>query len=222
MMRPSDRISRLATLILAIAAILAPQAESAEDAQSPASFPLFDGETFEGWEGDLAWFHLEDGAIVSGSLDEKIPHNQFLCTTTKFSDFELRFKVKVEGNANGGVQFRSKRVEGSTEVSGFQADLGWNFWGCLYDESRRNKTLSCADEDVQKQLVRKDDWNDYVIRAEGNRIQLFLNGVKTVDYTEQDEAIAREGIIGLQIHSGPPTRIWYKDLSIKSLPSGEE
>lgn len=204
----------LAVLVTSLAASHAVQAESESE-------PLFDGETFEGWEGDLKWFSIEDGAIVAGS-DERIPHNQFLSTKTTYRDFELRLKVKIEGNANGGIQFRSKRVPDNTEVSGFQADLGWNFWGCLYDESRRNKTLACADEALQKEIVKKDDWNDYVIRVEGNRIQLFLNGVQTVDYTEEDDSIARDGIIAVQVHSGPPSRIWYKDLSIKVLPSRDD
>ena len=186
----------------------------------PESTPLFDGKSFEGWEGDLKWFRIEDGAIVAGS-DERIPHNQFLSTKATYADFELRLKVKIEGNANGGIQFRSQRVPDSTEVSGFQADFGWTFWGCLYDESRRNKTLACVEKEEQTRIVKQDDWNDYVIRAEGNRIQLFLNGVKTVDYTEEDDTVARDGIIAVQIHSGPPSRIWYKDLSITVLPSDD-
>ncbi len=201
----------LATTLLASASV---HAES-------ESTPLFDGKTFEGWEGDLQWFRIEDGAIVAGS-DKPIPHNQFLSTKATYANFELHLKVKIEGNANGGIQFRSKRVPDSTEVSGFQADFGWNFWGCLYDESRRNKTLACADETLQKEIVKKDDWNDYIIRAEGNRIQLFLNGEQTVDYVEEDDSIARDGIIAVQIHAGPASRIWYKDLSITELTEQDE
>jgi len=186
-------------------------------AANDAPTALFDGETFAGWEGDLAWFRIEDGAIVAGSADERIPHNYFLCTEKTYGDFELTLEFKVEGPANGGIQFRSERVPDSTEVSGYQADFGWTFWGCLYDESRRNKTLVTVDEAKQDSIANKDGWNTYRIRAEGGRIQLFLNGEQTVDYTEPDDGIARKGVIGLQIHSGAPSRIWYRDLQIKEL-----
>ena len=69
----------------------------------------------------------------------------------------------------------------------------------------------------EAELVRSGDWNDYVIRCEGPRIQLWLNGVKTVDYTEPDDKIERDGVIAVQIHSGPPSEAWYKDIRIKTL-----
>jgi len=84
----------------------------------------------------------------------------------------------------------------------------------LYDESRRKKIL--AGEDNSK-LVKKDDWNEYVIRCEGTHIQLFLNGKKTVDYTEKEADIDRKGVIAVQIHGGPPSEAWYKDITIKEL-----
>ena len=49
-------------------------------------------------------------------------------------------------------------------------------------------------------------------------MQLWLNGYQTVDYTEPDESVEQEGLIGLQIHSGPPTEAWYKDIKIKVIP----
>jgi hypothetical protein len=68
-----------------------------------------------------------------------------------------------------------------------------------------------------KEVLKEDDWNEYVIRCEGRRIRLWLNGLRTVDYTEADEKIPQEGIIGLQIHGGPPSEAWYKDLAIRVL-----
>lgn len=187
----------------------------------PDSKSLFDGKTFAGWEGDTkkTW-RIEDGALVGGSLETTVPRNEFLCTTKTFGDFELKVKFKLLGDrklANAGVQFRTKRIPKHHEVSGYQADVGQNYWGALYDESRRNKVLAGPDAKLLDKLVKYDDWNEYVIRAEGPRIQLFLNGTKTVDYAEKDDKIERSGIIGLQIHGGAKAKVMYKDISIREL-----
>ncbi|GMU92038.1 MAG: hypothetical protein AMXMBFR4_10960 [Candidatus Hydrogenedentota bacterium] len=187
-------------------------------AAGPAAKSLFDGKTFTGWEGNLDVFRIEDGAIVGGSLKERVARNEFLCTTEEYGDFELRLKFKLLGEgANAGVQFRTKRIPDHHEVSGYQADLGEGYWGCLYDESRRNKVLAAPDKDELAKVLKLNDWNEYVIRAEGRHIQLWINGYKTVDYTETDEEIPQTGIIGLQIHGGPPSEAWYKDITIREL-----
>jgi hypothetical protein len=183
---------------------------------------LFDGRTFKGWIGDTnKTFHIQDGAIVGGTFKEKIPRNEFLCTRREYTNFILKVKFKLLGGAqaNGGVQFRTQRHENDNEVSGYQADMGDpSWWGCLYDESRRNKVLAQAPVDEVKKVLKRDDWNQYEIRAEGKHIRIFLNGAKTVDYTEEDASIPDHGIIAVQIHAGPPSEAWYKDISIMELP----
>ncbi len=183
--------------------------------------PLFDGKTFDGWEGDTAkTWRIEDGAIVGGSLEEKVPRNEFLCTKKSYGDFELKVKFKMLGDrktANAGVQFRTKRIPNHHEVSGYQADVGQQYWGALYDESRRKKVLVQPDPKVLEGLVKHDDWNEYRIRCEGPRIRLWLNGTLTVDYTEKDDKIERTGIIGLQVHGGGKTKVFYKDIQIEEL-----
>lgn len=188
-----------------------------------ASVSLFDGKTFNGWQGDTkkTW-RIEDGAFVGGSLAEKVPHNEFLRTERKFSNFVLRLKFKLVGTGdfnNGGVQVRSKPVVNPPyELSGYQADLGDGWWGSLYDESRRNKVLVKADPELIKKILKRDDWNDYEIRCEGKRLRLSINGHQTVDYTEPDDSIPQHGIIGLQIHGGGPAEASYKDITIEELP----
>src|SRR6266480_3117621 len=181
-----------------------------------APLTLFDGTSFAGWEGDTAkTWRVEDGAIVGGSLETTVPRNEFLCTTKTYADFELKVKFKLLGDrpkANAGVQFRTKRIPNHHEVSGYQADAGQHYWGALYDESRRNKVLAQPDKKLLDQLVKHDDWNEYVIRCEGPRIRLWLNGTLTVDYTEKDEKIERTGIIGLQVHGGAKAKAYYKDI----------
>jgi Domain of Unknown Function (DUF1080) len=182
---------------------------------------LFDGETLTGWEGDIrnTW-RIEEGAIVGGSLDRVVPRNEFLCTTRNYGDFELKVKFKLLGDrsqANAGVQFRTRRIPRHHEVSGYQADIGQHYWGALYDESRRNRILAQPNRSDVEKLVKHEGWNDYVIRCEGRRIRLWLNGTLTVDYTEQDAKIERTGIIGLQIHGGAKAKVYYKDITIEEL-----
>ena len=189
---------------------------------SHESTSLFDGKTFTGWEGDtIATWRVADGTIKGGSLTETVPHNEFLCTERTYADFELRLKYKLEttgGFANAGVQFRSVRAtDPAYEMIGYQADIGNGYFGSLYDESRRDKVLAGIDSLAGAQLVRPNDWNEYRILAKGRRIQLFLNGTQTVDYTEENQDIPQEGLIGLQVHGGGKVTIAYKDIEIIEL-----
>jgi len=184
--------------------------------------PLFDGNSFDGWEGNLKVFRIEDGAVVAGSLKERIPQNEFLCTEQQYSDFELRLKAKLIGEGkNAGIQFRSQRIPDHHEVKGYQCDMGEMrgrlIWGWIYDESRRRKFLAEGDDEKTKRVFKPNDWNELVIRCEGSRTQIWLNDYQTVDYTEKEKDIAAKGIIGLQIHSGPPAEAWYKDIVIRDL-----
>lgn len=182
---------------------------------------LSDGRSFAGWEGETnkTW-RIVDGAFVGGSLKAPVPRNEFLCTTRVYTNFVLRLKFKILGEgANAGVQVRTKRIPNHHEVSGYQADLGDpGWWGCLYDESRRNRVLAQSDLAIVNRILRRGDWNDYVIRCEGPRIQLWINGTQTVDFTETDPGIESAGLVGIQIHGGPASEAWYKDLRLEELP----
>ena len=202
----------LAVVTLAIGQAQAPQKPVA----------LFDGRSFAGWEGDIkGTWRVQDGAIVGGSQTAQVPRNEFLTTTRSFGDFVLRVRFRLvgtEGFINGGVQFRSRRLEKPAhEMTGYQADLGDQYWGSLYDESRRNKTLVAPAATLIAEILKRGDWNDYEIRAEGPRIRLSINGRQTIDYTETDPAIPREGLIGLQIHGGGKAEAWYRDITIVEL-----
>lgn len=204
----------VALMTLCVAAPLA----AAED----GFVPLFDGKTLDGWEGDRQVFRVEDGAIVAGSKEAKIPRNEFLCTTRDYGDFELRLKARLVGPGdNAGVQFRSRRIPNHHEVIGYQCDMGRMqdrpIWGSLYDESRRRTFLAQGDADKLRQALKPGEWNDLTIRAVGPRIQIWVNDLQTVDYTEPDAAIPRTGFIALQIHGGQPAVASYKEIRIKEL-----
>ena len=190
-----------------------------------ATLPLFDGKTFAGWQGDTnkTW-RVEGGALVGGSLKDKVPRNEFLRSQRSYTNFVLRVKVKIIGTAaggfiNGGVQVRSQPAQNPpNEMVGYQCDAGEGWWGALYDESRRNKVLVKPDPKALESALKKDDWNNYVIRCEGRRIRTSLTGVEMIDYTEPEDAIPQFGLLGLQVHAGGPTEASYKDLTIEELP----
>ena len=97
------------------------------------------------------------------------------------------------------------------------ADLEPNYWGALYDESRRDKVLMLPDSNLVNKILKIDDWNDYEITAIKNRIIIKLNGTKTVDFTEEDLSIPQTGLIGLQVHGGGKTRVGYKNLKFEKI-----
>jgi hypothetical protein len=192
-------------------------------AQSSDVIRLTDGKTFKGWEGDTkkTW-RIENGAFVGGSMETTVPRNEFLATERGFTNFVLRLKFKLvgtEGFINGGVQVRSQRITNPpNEMIGYQCDMGDGFWGALYDESRRNKILVKPEPAAVEKALKKNEWNEYLIRCEGKRIRTWINDVPMIDYTEPDDSIPQFGLIGLQIHSGAKAEASYKDITIQELP----
>lgn len=222
MMMSMWQIRPLVAVLLVVVGAAGGLAE--EPAGEPEFRPLFDGKTLDGWEGNPAMFRVEERAIIAGTLKERIPHNEFLCTREEFEDFELRLQAKLTGEGkNAGIQFRSRRIPDHHEVIGYQCDMGMMggrpIWGALYDESRRRRMLVEGDAEKIREALQPGEWNDFVIRCEGPRVRIWLNGEQIVDYTETDERIARRGVIGLQIHGGPPAEAGYRKIRIRPLPS---
>ena len=155
-------------------------------------------------------------------LKETVPRNEFLATTRRYTNFVLRLEFKLlgtEGFVNSGVQVRSERVPDHHEMVGYQVDIGDpEWWGCIYDESRRNKVLAKSDMAEVNKVLKRGDWNHYEIRCDGRRVLVKLNGLQTVDYTEPDESLVQSGVIGLQIHGGGKGGIWFRNLTLEELP----
>lgn len=197
----------LCALILACTtrAVAAPQA-------------LFDGKTLEGWEGDtnVTW-RVRDGVIVGGSMTGN-PRNEFLATTRPYTNFVLRFEYRLvgtEGFVNGGVQFRSKRIQTPpNEMSGFQADIGAGYSGSLYDESRRNRFMAQADTNLIARIEKAGDWNRYEVEAIGPQIVLRLNGTRTAVWVETNATVEASGWIALQIHGGCKAEISFRNITV--------
>ena len=189
---------------------------------NPAAVTLFDGKSLAGWEGDPQIWRIEGGVMTGGSLTEKMQRNEFLATVREYGNFIVRFKIKLTGNEgfiNSGFQIRSQRVPGDSEMSGYQCDFGDpTWWGSIYDESRRNKLMAQSDMKALEPVLKRNDWNDYVIRADGPRITTWINGVMGVDYTEADPAIVQTGRMGIQVHGGGKALVEVKELTIDELP----
>jgi Domain of Unknown Function (DUF1080) len=175
--------------------------------------PLFNGKDLSGWvtPEDKALFTVEDGEIV-GRTQGDLKKNEFLATEKTYGDFVLKAKVKIR-NGNSGIQFRSKRTSEGV-VSGPQADVAEGYWGLLYEEKGRGK-LDQYPEDKAKELVKNDDWNEFVITAKGDHITIDLNGTRVIDRT--DSKFDKEGIIALQVHVGPAMEVRYKDIAVQDL-----
>lgn len=149
---------------------------------------------------------------------------------------------KSDGFGNSGVQYRSKVVKPEYSVlSGYQADFecGKTYSGILYEEKGRgilakrgqkvvihegetakNPKLEVTGEldksEVIQAAIHPADWNDYVIIAKGNHLQHFINGVQTVDVTDDTKEGAKTGLLGLQLHAGAPMTVQFKDIVLKT------
>lgn len=186
----------------------------------PQATALFDGKSLDGWEGDEKVWRVADGVIVGGSMQGN-KQNEFLASKKSYKDFVLKLEYKLvgtEGFVNSGVQIRSKRIDKpANEMKGYQADIGVGWTGSLYDESRRNKVMAKADGELIKKTEKLGDWNQYEIRCEGPHVVLKLNGVQTIDYTEEDKTLEQEGQIGLQIHGGNKAEVSFRNITIEEL-----
>lgn len=180
--------------------------------QNEAEF--FNGKDLAGWqaspdEQDL--WSVENGEIV-GRATEPLKRNQFLFGNMSAENFRLTFKVKLAHNkGNSGVQFRSEPIEHG-EARGYQADIGPGWWGKLYEENGRAVLWNEPGE----KYVKPDDWNDYEILAIGSRIRTFINGQPCVDLDDPDGA--KRGLFALQLHSGPPMEVRFKEIKLEVDP----
>ena len=182
-------------------------------ATSRPSSALFNGKDLSGWrdprrQGAVCGRRRRDRGRTKGDLKK----NEFLVTEKPYGDFVLKAKVKFR-NGNSGIQFRSKRADDGV-VSGPQADVADGFWGLLYEEKGRG-ILERYPEEKANELVKKDDWNEFVITAKGQHVTIDLNGTRVID--RDDPKFDKEGIIALQVHVGPAMEVRYKDIEIKEL-----
>ena len=178
---------------------------------------LFDGKTLKGWKGRPTLWKVRDGAICGESTAKaKLKHNDFLYTEKEYDNFELRLKFRLR-NHNSGVQVRSV-VHKDFRVTGYQADIAESrYTGILYEEGGRGILADVDPKKIAKH-VKKGQWNDYRILCDGKSVQFWINGQRTVNYTEKKDSARKKGVIAFQLHGGPPMKVCFKDIILKKLP----
>lgn len=204
-------LSKLRTpLMLTVASFLLVFSVTAQKKEN-----LFNGKDLKGWKiyGTEKWF-VENGELVCESGPDK--GYGYLATTKTYKNFELSVDFKQGANGNSGVFIRSNIPDGSTKVSGWQVEVAPpnHDTGGIYESYGRGWIIQIPDE--KEGFLKFGEWNTLKIRAEGSRVQTWLNGHEMVDLT--DEKIgAGDGSIALQIHDGGGIKVNWKNLKIKSL-----
>ncbi|HVK09073.1 MAG TPA: family 16 glycoside hydrolase, partial [Gemmataceae bacterium] len=190
--------------------------------RSPAQVPMlataenakdfFNGKDLTGWTGDPKLWSVENGEIV-GKSATALRRNEFLMSSLAAENFKLSLKVKLTPpTGNSGIQVRSEPF-GDGQMKGPQADIGAGWWGKLYEEHGRELL---AKEGGEK-YVKPGEWNDYVVEAYEGNVRITINGNVCTDYFKDDK-LARRGIFGFQLHSGPAQEVRFKDIKLEVIP----
>ncbi len=218
-------------LALALAAVLVHSTTQAQE--KPKGISLFDGKTLKGWDGDPRFWSVKDGALTGQTTPENPanPNTFLVWRGGKPADFQLEMDFKLVGG-NSGIQYRSKESE-RWIIGGYQADFDapGNYSGILYEErgrgilaltgekveigpdGKKNVVGKVGDADKIKAVVKKEQWNHYTIIAQGNHLIHKINGVVTVDVTDnQVDKRSMSGLLALQVHQGPPMTVQFKNV----------
>lgn len=230
--------ARLAVIVsLLIPLVLSNATPAAED---DGFKPIFDGKTFNGWQApNMSYWSVQDGAITAESTEANpCTSNQFLVWQGgDVANFELKVKFRLaENQGNSGIQFRSKIDKDGMGI-GYQADIlpGGPWCGALADEYTGREPLmvpnghkTVVDADGTRTVTRigepvtlrtPGEWNDYHIIARGHHMVLKVNGRVSAEFIDNDEnKFAASGILALQLRSGPPMKVQFKDILLKQLP----
>ena len=202
--------------------------------------PIFDGKSMTGWDGDPDFWRVENGALVGQTLTDKQPkQNTFLIWRgAKPGDFELKLDFRLTG-FNSGIQFRSIELPDiKWAMKGYQADMDGEqqYTGQIYEERGRGflalrgqfayigegtkpaMVASLGDGAELKKLIHGDGWNALWLIARGNTIEQMLNG-RLMSMLIDDDTAGRkmDGLIGIQVHRGPPMKIEVKNIRLKTL-----
>jgi hypothetical protein len=176
---------------------------------------LFNGTDLNGWReiGKEKW-----------TVENKTIHGQgvtkdygYLMTEKKYKDFHLSLQFKCEGNGNSGVFFHSEFKPGTAEVSQglqFEIDcsLGRHTAG-IYGDGRQWIVWPSPENEI---VVRRSEWNEYLLKVEGNRYVARLNGVVMIDFTDPSPR-SFDGGISLQLHSGGAGDMRFREIYIRDL-----
>lgn len=206
-------------------------------AETPEGFEaIFNGKDLAGWEGNSQYWSVVDG-VLTGKADGTLKSNQFLIFQSEpIKNFELQVKVRISEGGNSGLQYRSVVVPNGEEkaMKGSQCDIvakNHNYNGMLYEERGRRILARTGETVVIDELARPwivdktevkkfapAEWHDYRILVQGNHIQHWIDGHSTADVIDCDEeGRILAGLLGVQVHVGPPMTVEFKDFHLKRL-----
>ena len=228
---------RLLTLLVALGIVFA-----ADDASDRGFVPIFDSASLDGWRvvpaGREADWSVRDGRLVGRTQGEG---SDLIWTGGELSDFELKLSYRISSPANSGIHIRGLLGHSNTHrITGYHADFGhvgigpgvlgaWDFHGYPRGSNLVNRgqavTISEAGDrtfaDLEDALtptdVSIDGWNLVHVIVQGERFSFTING-KTASQVIDQESSKRidRGVIGLQMHSGKPMWVEFKDIVLKS------
>lgn len=176
---------------------------------------VFNGEDLSGWTkvGNESWT-VEDGVLLGEGITEEYG---YLATEKSYSDFQMSLRFKCEADGNSGVYFHTAFKEGTATVTaGRQVEIDrvlGHHTGGVYSNAKGWIAWPAPEYET---VIRPNDWNDMLIKVEGNRYVVELNGIEVLDYTYPSPA-TEEGVIALQLHSGGEGRMRFKDIYIRDL-----
>jgi hypothetical protein len=180
----------------------------------------------DNWEGLMDYWKVEGNVVIGSSPPDGLKFNTFLCSKKSYRDFEMKFKIKLEGggDANSGIQIRSLVVDKAKfVVAGPQCDIGAGYWGSLYGEKfdKAGKVggghmMKAADAKKINAVLKQGDFNDYSIKCVGKHVTVTINGETSID--DDFPILPDEGIIAYQLHvTRTPMTVTFKDIEFKEL-----
>lgn len=173
---------------------------------------LFNGKDLTGWSvvGEEKWT-VGNGELHGQAITKKYG---YLRTERSYKDFVLSLRFKCQGDGNSGVFFHTDFKPGTADVSrGLQFEIDPHIGrhtGGIYGDGRKWVVWPSAENET---VLRSEDWNDYLLRVEGNHYVARLNGVIMVDFTDPTP-MSFDGYIALQLHSGGEGNMKFKDIYI--------
>jgi hypothetical protein len=202
---------------------------------------IFDGKTLTGWEGDTNYWRVEDGALVGEVTPTNLLKvNSFIVWRGgETRDFELKVDYRISARGNSGINYRSvMATNGPWAMKGYQADIdGRNqYTGQNYEEKGRTflalrGQMTRIQEGKAPQIIgstggtnellsviKTNDWNEYHLIVSGNMMTHILNGRVMSVVIDEDVANRKfDGMLGVQVHVGPPMKIEYRNFRLKKL-----
>lgn len=154
---------------------------------------LLNGIDLAGWEtiGGATW-KVESGDLI-GTQGPGNASGELLTEAT-YCDFDLQVTYKIEWPANSGVWFRYQSPKKAYQADILEYKKPVAYSGTIYCPGK----LFIAIND-NKNLVNYNGWNTLHIRAEGDHLQVWLNGKQVGDV---HDTLSDRGKIGFQIHAG--------------------